>query len=603
MIIQRDAPFPIRSRCKAKVAFLGKTYEAQPVGGKWLATIDPVSAGGPFDMDIESDKGAIRIRDIYSGDIWLAAGQSNMELPMSRVRDDYPEEWEREFPLVRQFKVPQEWDFSGPREQFSGGSWTAASRETLHEFSAAAWFFAKNLYARYKVPIGIVNAAWGGTPIESWMSRDALADFPAKITEGDKYADAAKNREIAARNEAEIQEWESRLLREDRGIDGEWRQAKADISQWESIDLPGNFSDAGLVQFCGVVWLARDFDLPQGFADSDAKIWLGTITDADTVYINGVETGNTGYRYPPRKYPVPAGLLREGKNRVVIRVTCNAGEGGVIRGKPFRIFTNNETVDLAGTWKYKAGCSALTRPKEFFFQWQPMGPYNAMIAPALKFPLKGVIWYQGESNDCSPHEYAGLFKAMITDWRKKSLNGELPFLFVQLPIFGKPSKNDESANWALIRESQSAALSLPATGMAAAIDLGEWNDLHPVNKKDIGFRLYLAAEKTLFKNDNTSPGPMLCGIQKRGRKMFLTFDNCGGGLVAKEKTYISAVSEDGLVRLPVEIEGTDEISIDLSSVRDARILLYAWANNPKDRQLYNDEGLPAVPFKISVPKN
>jgi sialate O-acetylesterase len=553
-------------------------------------------------MDIDSDEGAVRIRDIYSGDVWLAAGQSNMELPMSRVRDDYPEEWEQEFPLVRQFKVPQEWDFSGPSDQFSSGSWTAASSETLHEFSAAAWFFAKNLYAQHKVPIGIVNTAWGGTPIESWMSREALAAYPAKIVEGAQYADAAKNRETAARNEAEIREWESRLLREDRGIAEEWRKAKTDISRWESINLPGDFSDAGLVQFCGVVWLARDFDLSDDFAVSSAKIWLSTITDADTVYINSVETGNTGYRYPPRKYPVPAGLLHGGKNRVVIRVTCNAGEGGMTRDKPFRIFTDNETVDLAGTWKYKAGCRVLPRPKEFFFQWKPMGPYNAMIAPALKFPLKGVIWYQGESNDGSPYEYSSLFKSMITDWRKKSWNKELPFLFVQLPIFGKPSENDESANWAVIRDAQCAALSLPATGMATALDLGEWNDLHPVNKKDIGFRLYLAAEKTLFKNDNTSPGPMLRGIQKRGDKLFLTFDNCGGGLIAEEKIYISAELDGGLVRIPVEIEGTDLISIDLSFVKNTRVMLYAWANNPKDRQLYNSEGLPAVPFKSVFPK-
>jgi sialate O-acetylesterase len=600
--MQRDAPFPVWCRCKAKVAFLGKTYETRPADGKWLATIDPVSAGGPFDMDIDSDEGAVRIRDIYSGDVWLAAGQSNMELPMSRVRDDFPEEWEQDFPLVRQFKVPQEWDFSGPREQFSGGSWTAASKETLHEFSATAWFFAKNLYAQYNVPISIVNAAWGGTPIESWMSMEALAAFPAKIAEGVQYADAVKNREIAAKNEAEIREWESRLLREDRGIDGEWQQAKTDISQWEPIYLPGEFTDAGLTHFCGVVWLARDIDLPAGFAADDAKIWLGTVTDADTVYINGVETGNTGYRYPPRKYAVPPGLLRGGKNRVVIRVTCNDGEGGVTRDKPFRIFTDNETVDLAGTWKYKTGCSALSRPKEFFFQWKPMGPYNAMIAPALKFPLKGVIWYQGESNDGNPYEYASLFKAMITDWRKKSWNGELPVLFVQLPIFGKPSENDESANWALIREAQAAALSLPATGMAAAIDLGEWNDLHPVNKKDVGYRLYLAAEKTLFNNDNASPGPMLHSIQKRMGKVFLTFDNCGDGLSVREKAYVSAVSEDGLARLPAEIEGKDEISVDLSSVKNTRILLYAWANNPKDRQLYNRERLPALPFKLVFPK-
>jgi len=609
MIIQRDCAFPIWTRKKVTVTFLGKTYEARQEGGRWLATLDPTGAGGPFTMDIASDDGKVTIEDIYSGDVWLCAGQSNMELQMERLRDDYSEEWQKDFPLIRQFKVPQEWDFSGAREELSGGSWVTAGAETLHEFSGTAWFFAKKMHEKYselglKIPIGLVNTAWGGTPVESWMSEDALADFPEKIAEGRRYADQSLCREIAAKAGAEINEWERRLKNEDRGRSEMWQRPQTDISNWGYITLPADFADAGLDRFCGAIWLARDFEASKDFADKDAKLWLGTITDSDTVYINGVEVGNTGYRYPPRKYRVPRGVLKEGENRITIRVVCNNGEGGVTRDKPFRIFTANETIELADEWNYKVGVSISSiRPREFFFQWQPMGAYNAMIAPVLKYPLKGIIWYQGESNGENTSEYAQLFRCMIQDWRKK--NGrELPFFFVQLPIFGKPTDNSETSSWALLREAQAQTLSLPLTGMAAALDAGEWNDLHPINKKDVGERLFLTAEKVLFGVNNTSPGPALLRYEKQQEKILLFFNNCGKGLTANsfavfEKPYVSVIG-DVNVRLPAEIEGTDVISVDIASVKNAKKILYAWANNPRDRQLFNSDGLPMLPFKLEL---
>ncbi|MDR0301778.1 MAG: sialate O-acetylesterase [Treponema sp.] len=619
MIIQRDQAFPIWSKEKISASFLGKKYESQNADGKWLITLDPAPSGGPFTMDISCAGESSAVNDIYIGDVWMCAGQSNMEMQMDRLRDDFSEEWEiKEFPLIRLFKVPQEWDFTAPREELTGGTWISPSKETLHEFTGTGWFFAKELYKKYRVPIGLVRTAWGGTPVESWMSADALKCFPEKIAEGKIYADSAKREQTAKETTDPITEWETRLRSEDRGLAEKWDKPQTDISGWSETSLPGDFSAAGLTDFCGVVWLAKEFDVTADFASKKAKVWLGTITDADTVYINnaeigntavdtdsvyinGGEIGNTGYRYPPRKYSCEG--LKPGKNRIVIRVTCNNGEGGVTKDKPFRIFTDNESIELAGTWKYKVGATAPVRPAEFFFQRLPMGNYNAMIAPLLKYPSKGVIWYQGESNDSNPHDYAQLFRLMIQDWREKCGNKELPFLFVQLPIWKNLSDNDESSSWAIIREAQAAALSLPATGMAAALELGEWNDLHPINKKDVGIRLFLAAEKTLFNVENSSPGPILQRIEKRQEKLFLYFNNCASGLKTipvGEKAYVGIIDNGKMERLPAQIEGKDSISIDISSIKNPEKVLYAWADNPLDRQLFNSDGLPVIPFRKEI---
>jgi sialate O-acetylesterase len=621
MVIQQGAEVPVRGQAapgaEVTVLFLGKTYRAQAdSNGAWRLALDSSPGGGPYTMEIAANGGAandekITLDDIYAGDVWLCSGQSNMEMPMQRLKDDFPEEWQPPInALIRQFKVPQECEFSGPRAEFSGGCWKAADAQTLNEFSGAAWFFARALYEKRQTPIGLVNAAWGGTPIEAWMSREALAataasattasaTAAAKIAEGGQYADAAVRAGITEKTAGAVEAWETNLAHEDVGLPRDWKNPATDIAHWGDITLPGDFAAAGLEGFCGVLWLAKDFEASAAFAASGGAIWLGTIADADTVYINGVEVGSTAYRYPPRKYPVSAGLLKKGKNRIVIRVTCNNGDGGITGGKPFRIFTRNDVVELAGNWKYKTGAVAAQRPAEFFLQRQSMGLFNAMIAPVLDYPLEGVIWYQGESNDPNPYEYAALFTALINDWRGRH-GGALPFLFVQLPIFGEPKDNNEASSWAIIREAQAQALSLPATGMAAGLELGEWNDLHPLDKKGIGRRLALAAEKTVYGEPNASPGPMVRAVERRDGRVVVSFNNCGGGLVYRNTSHVSIVAGEKIFRVPADIVGTDCISIDVSAIENPEKVLYAWANNPRDRQLFNADGLPVIPFKIKL---
>ena len=651
MVLQQGAAVPVRGQAapgaEVTVSFLGKTYRAgADSGGAWRLLLDGSPPGGPYSMEIAASGEKITLDDIYVGDVWLCSGQSNMEMPMQRIKDDYPEEWQPPInALIRQFKVPQEWEFSGPRDELSGGEWKAAGAQTLDEFSGVAWFFARALYEKRQTPVGLINAAWGGTPIEAWMSREALAasaaaDFPAKIAMGDQYNDPPKCAEIARAHENAIKEWEDSAAAADQGLAESWQNPQTDTAAWGDITLPDNFAGSAPPGFCGVIWLRREFEASAEFAAKEARLWMGTIVDADTAYVNGAEVGNTPYRYPPCKYVIPAGLLRAGKNHIVIRVICRDGNGGVTKGKAFRVFSEKGSIELGGAWKYRVGASLRPRPEEFFFQRQPMCLFNAMIAPALDCPLKGVIWYQGESNDPNPGEYAALFPAMINDWRRRvSRSSPLPFLFVQLPIFGEPEDNNEASSWAIIREAQRSALSLPATGMAAGLELGEWNDLHPMNKKGIGRRLALAAEKAVYGAPNTSPGPTVRSVERRGNRLLITFDNCGKGLVTmkKEKVkmknerigfflssffrvlrafaspretlleppYLTVVAGGESFRLGGEIVGADCVAVDVSAVGDKNIetVLYAWANNPRDRQLFNADGLPAIPFRIKLQKS
>jgi len=617
MILQHGVLVPISGESSPEalitVSFRGKDYKSRADdNGKWLVLLDSHSPGGPHVMKISTPTDTISINDIYFGDVWLCSGQSNMELPMRRVKDDFPEEWEGQInPLIRQFNVPQEWDFSGPRQRLSGGSWKKACADTLDDFSATAWFFAGQIFKTYNHPVGLILAAWGGTPIEAFMSADALAAYPEKIALGGQYADSAFCDSLIHEKQTLIETWNNKLNAADAGLTQGWQKPETDISMWEEISLPGDFSagKTGLAGFCGVIWLCREFEVSASFAARETQVWLGTIVDSDTVYINGVELGNTGYRYPPRKYTIPAGVMRKGKNRVVIRVVCWNGDGGVTHGKPFRIFSGSEpdnAIELSGAWKYRVGESAGLRPQEFFLHRQPMGLFNAMIAPLLGYPLRGALWYQGESNDSSPNEYAGLFKAMINDWRDKyqsllpTPHSPLPFLFVQLPIFGEPEDNNETSSWAVIREAQVSALSLPMTGMAAALEFGEWNDLHPVNKKGVGLRLAFAAEKVVFKKQNTSPGPLLRGIRREEGRLLLTFDNCGKGLKADETPYVSVIKGGKSFRLPAVIENPECLSVDISRIENPEKILYAWAANPRDRQLYNSDGLPVIPFRALI---
>ncbi|MDR3329426.1 MAG: sialate O-acetylesterase [Prevotellaceae bacterium] len=604
MVLQRDAKLKLWGWADAKetvaLSFNKKTYKtAANAEGYWEVSLPAQKAGGPYTMQINS----ITVADILVGDVWVCSGQSNMVLPVRRVLDLYADEVAAaNNPQVRFFIIePLECVFTAPAEDVSGGEWKAVTPENIQALSAAAYFFAQELYATYKIPVGLIQSAVGGSPVEAWLSEEALLAFPEHLNQAKQCAVAGYIDSVRSVEGKRGHEWQTRLNQQDKGI-GEWHKNGIDLAEWKPMDLPGYWADKGLGALNGVFWFRKSIAIPAALAAQEATLRLGCIVDADSIWVNGVFVGNTTYQYPPRIYRVPAGVLKSGDNTIAIRVVSNAGRGGFVEDKPFRLIIGSETFDLAGKWRYRIGAVVPPPPHATTFHYKPEGLYNAMIAPLISYAIKGVIWYQGESNTERVKEYAALFPALIADWRSKWSNPTMPFLYVQLASFMTPDAYPQESRWADLREVQRQTLTrVPHTGMAVIIDIGEWNDIHPLNKKDVGRRLALQARRVAYGDDAkvVASGPAYESASLRGDSLVLSFSNTGSGIAtaADEPLRGFAVSEDGkrFVWANARVEGSTVV-VWSDAVKRPTVARYAWGNNPQGANLRSIEGLPASPF-------
>jgi sialate O-acetylesterase len=339
-------------------------------------------------------------------------------------------------------------------------------------------------------------------------------------------------------------------------------------------------------------------------AHMPTKLLLGRIVDADSVFINGVFTGTTGYQYPPRRYEIQAGVLHAGSNTIVIKVISNGGMGGFVPDKPYELIAGDTKIDLTGNWQYKLGASMKPTPGGITVKYKPSGLFNAMISPLLEFKIKGVLWYQGESNSDRYTEQKTLFPALINDWRKNWNQGNLPFLYVQLPNFMEAKDQPVESNWAMFREAQTQVLKLPATGMAVAIDIGEWNDIHPLNKLDVGKRLALAAEKVAYAEKNVAySGPIYKSMKIKGNRIIIEFAHKGSGLIAHgnpELKQFSIAGDDKKFIWASAMIKKNKVIVWNDKINKPVAVRYAWADNPQGANLYNTEGLPASPFRTDT---
>ncbi|MCD8395966.1 MAG: sialate O-acetylesterase [Lachnospiraceae bacterium] len=578
--------------------------------GAFVGYFESLCAGGSYCLRFLSGEEEAVSRNVYVGDVFVCAGQSNMELPMRRVRERYPEEFldtaissqqrhlsqgaadqrEGALPCVHVYKVQEDYDFKqeaaehknaqwgicrgSQREAFSDWEPQAAadqregafpySPDQLAEVSAFSYFLGKELSEEKGIPVGILNLSLGGTPVQAWMSEEGLQSWPQyleerKTLENEEYCrkltEQYMEKELAWRREVRIKElpWKNEYLKcdENRGQKNE-KGAENKAEDWKLLSLPGYLAEAGMDNFCGTLLLRKKFQVSEACAGKEALLRLGTLTDADRTYVNGVFVGDTGYCYPPRRYTVPAGVLKAGENEVLIYLMCRNGGGRMTKGKTIELawedvcsdswvskyaatcdaersedgcreLSQKESrkgngvgteesptpISLAGIWEYQVLSEVGPAPEQVFLNRGATGLFHGMVAPCLPYTVSGVVWYQGESNDCKPEEYQRLLPDMIADWRNRWMQEKLPFVIVQLPNCGIDIAKGDA--WPQIREAQRRAGSLPDVAVTVNIDIGDDNDLHPLNKKEAAHRAVLALRRIVYHEDVVSEGPRLIG--------------------------------------------------------------------------------------------
>jgi sialate O-acetylesterase len=608
MVLQRGAPIPVWGWAPpgtpVAVSFDGRTVRATAdASGGWEVAFPAMQAGGPHALAVEGAGARLEVRDVLVGDVWVASGQSNMEWALSQATGGTEAAAAANDPLLREYAVPRTWS-RRPEADLAGGSWAAATPANAGRFSAVAYYFARDLRAATGVPIGIIHTSWGGANVETWTSRAAQG-----ITDS---AWAAMEQEDRAREAAVAESLRERigsLPATDGGMmDGRaaWADPALDDDGWTPLAVPGLWESAGFDGLDGVGWYRTTFTLSEAEARQGVRISLGMIDDNDITWINGVEVGRTEGYSKPRLYTVPATALQAGRNVLAVRVSDGAGGGGPY-GDPsaFYVEAAGERRPLGGTWKFRVGAVSL-QPDGQRINKVPSVLYNRMIHPLLRHPIRGVIWYQGESNannDEQAAAYRSQFATLIRSWRRewRAGGGDFPFLWVQLPNFGTVDTAPPArAAWATLRESQAAALALPGTGQAVAIDVGDPADIHPLDKQPVGKRLALIARRVAYGEPVLASGPRYRRHTIRGGRVTVELDDVGGGLVSRTGEAVGGFAIAGAdgrwVWAQARIDG-DRVVVWSPEVAAPVAVRYAWSNSPAPPGLFNAEGLPAAPFR------
>jgi len=616
MVLQRNTYVPIWGWADPgeKIAVNGSWPEAQEAQstasttGKWLTLIKTPNAGGPYVLTIKGNN-TIILNDILIGEVWVCAGQSNMKLSLDGFWADPVMQNTIEtadFPTIREFFVPR--IVSVHPEADCKGQWQTCTPQTAGAFSAVAFYFGRELNQKLNIPIGLINASWGGTPAEAWTSKETLLGFDTFRNTVERLKTPTSNPSDDETYKKAVQEWKQKISDMDPGTKALWQNPAFDDSDWKTMKLPSPWTGTELSKIDGIIWFRRTVELPPSWASNDLELHLGLIDDIDTVWVNDIEVGTTLAWMNSRIYTIPASILRDGANTIAIRVIDpRRGEGG-FTSKPEEmrigpIGTDTKTcVSVAGIWKYKFSYPTpipsipMSEAEKKCNQNTPAAIYNGMIHSLIPFRIAGAIWYQGESNCYDPILYRTLFPAMITDWRNQWKQGDFPFYYVQIAPYEYGDKVYSQA----IREAQLMILDkVPNTGMAVLMDIGEITDIHPRNKTDVGKRLALwALANTYDRKDIVYSGPLYKGMTIEQNKVRISFNYTDGGLMAKDGPLTDfMIAEQDHVFIPAKavIEG-DTIVVSSSDIQNPVAVRYAWSNWARPN-LFNSAGLPASSFR------
>jgi Domain of unknown function (DUF303). len=600
MILQRDEINYIygadSGASSVTVNFMGSLYSTDTEeNNDFYIELPPVKAGGPYSLTIRGSA-EITITDILFGDVYLLSGQSNMELPLRRVLDVSAKELENVFePSIRQYHIPPSYNFKAPEKYMYTASWKKAAGEDLFDFSAAGYFFAKEIKKAYQIPVGLIMTAVGGCAIESWISPDTLNKFGDYENRIAAFKNIDYFHSYIQEQQKQANEWTLQIEEEEPKID----ILKEHIT-WDTCRVPSLVSEYIAGNFQGSVYLCRKVFLEEEQFSGNSYLYMGSIIDSDRIWINGEEIGRTEYRYPPRKYVIREGILRPGINLITVRVVINERNGGTIKEKPYYLHYNGHNINLEGEWYYRIGKRAeKPMPKVLFPPTLPICFYHTIIAPLSKIVLKGVLWYQGERNTEEPEHYAEKFAAMISDWREL-FGWEIPIIYVQLPNYREPLNNAEDSGWAELREQQRQSLALYNVAMITTVDIGEKTDLHPQNKKALGIRLARAARSLIYNEDIIYSGPLPQNAVLEGERVRIIYQYLEDSGEEINLNNFEMAGRDHIFYKALAIRKGRCVYLSCTQVEHPEIIRYAWCDNPTDLNFYNKEGFPAAVFRMRI---
>jgi len=607
MVLQRNKPIPVWGWADANEKITIRfDHQIKSVSadrnGNWKITLDKELAGGPYKLVVKG-KNTVTFSNILVGEVWICSGQSNMEMPIEgwgKVNNYEQEIAAAKYPQIRQIKIPNTIN-TKPQQDIEQGEWKVCSPNTAGDFTATGYFFARELYNQIKIPIGLINTSWGGTHVETWTSREGFEssdEFKSMITHMPllNLDSLAKVRKDALVKKLEILEGPLPTQAETTS----WNTIDFDDSKWPQMQLPSLWEDKQLGDLDGVVWFRKTLDVSADVAGKEATLELAMIDDNDVTYVNGIKVGETNSYNQHRKYTIPAGVLKAGKNVIAVRVDDTGGGGGIYGDREaMKLTVGDDVTSLAGNWGFRVeeinGNASSVGPNSY-----PTLLFNAMVNPLIPYAFEGVIWYQGESNAGRAYQYRKAFPLMIADWRRHWGAGDFPFYFVQLASYNAGNGNSKNGStWAELREAQTMTLSLPNTGMAVTTDIGNSTDIHPKNKQDVGKRLAAIALHHLYNKNVAYSGPIYKSMKVQGNTILINFTNTGSGLMAKNgelRGFEIAGLGGQFFPAVATIEGS-QVAVHNDNIRYPAAVRFGWMDDAAEDNLFNKEGLPASPFR------
>jgi len=616
MVLQQQQNIPIwgtaSTNSKVEVTFRNQTVKTKSdENGKWKVVLQPENAGLNETLTIKNGKNIKTFSNVAVGEVWLASGQSNMEVPLVNnwgpIHNGDQEAANANYPNLRLFFVNRNTTVV-PVDTISSDGWKECTPETVKNFSAVGYFFGRELLNNLQVPIGIIQSAWGGTVAEAWTSAESLSllnDFAGDV-EKMKLLPADLEGQQNAYTEDDLK-MHAEMAEADPGIEGNdtiFAAIGFDDSKWESMNLPGLWENTPFGAFDGTVWFRKHVTINAKHEGKAMQLHVAPSDDLDEAWVNGVKVGQSAMWGEPRIYNIASGVIKNGENVITLRVSDFQGAGG-FNGEPKHFALTDDAnfnLNLSGEWLIHAGYNNLDIKTKPFKPGEPnriTTLFNGMINPLIPYAFKGVIWYQGESNAGKAWQYRELFQTMIKDWRGKWNNGDFPFYLVQLANHMKRNEEPVEDMWAELREAQTLAMKLPNVGMAVAIEIGEADNIHPGNKQDVGKRLSLWALNKTYGKDIPFSGPLYKDFTVADGKITINFDNAYGGLKtsdSKAPVGFAIAGDDGKFVWANAVIENNSVVVFSPKVKNPVAVRYAWSANPACN-LINSENLPASPFR------